>query len=80
MTYSKANQMLMAAEKRGYVKYHSGITSFEEGGRVTNYGINIDGDGNEGRLFGCPKIIWTVGEVNDLLGTNYKLPKSEMGY
>jgi hypothetical protein len=31
-------------------------------------------------LFGCPKIIWTVGGVNDLLGTNYKLPKSEMGY
>jgi hypothetical protein len=80
MTYSKANQMLMAAEKRGYVKYHSGIVSFEEGGRVTNYGINIDGDGHDGRLFGCPKIIWTVGGVNDLLGTNYKLPKSEMGY
>jgi hypothetical protein len=80
MTYSKANQMLVAAEKRGYVKYHSGIVSFEENGKATNYGINIDGDGRDGRLFGCPKILWTVESVNKLLSTNYKLPKSEMGW
>jgi hypothetical protein len=80
MTYSKAKQMLAAAEKRGYVAYHSGIVSFEENGKTTNYGINIDGDGHEGRYFGCPKTLWSVDSVNNLLGTSYKLPKNELGY
>jgi len=25
-----------------------------------NYGVNIDGDGRDGRLFGCPQIIWSA--------------------
>lgn len=79
MTHSKAKQMLAAAEKRGYVRYHQGIVCFWENGKAQNYGINIDGDGCDGRYFGCPKILWTVEAVNQLLGTNYKLPKEEGG-
>jgi hypothetical protein len=75
MTYAKARQMLQAAQKRGYVKYHQGIVSMDN-----NYGINIDGDGHDGRLFGCPKTLWAVDAVNHCLGTNYILPKAERGY
>lgn len=66
MTYRQAQKYLRRAEARGYVAYHSGIVSMEIplqwGGNTTGYtyGINIDGDGHEGRLFGCPKIIWDV--------------------
>lgn len=72
MKYQKALQMLKAAEKRGYVAYHSGIVNMDG-----DYGINIDGDGHGGRLFGCPKILWTVESVNRYLGTDYVLPKEE---
>jgi len=55
MTYKQAISALHRAEKNGYVRYHSGLTHENETG---HYGINIDGDGHDGRLFGCPQIIW----------------------
>ena len=57
MNYTDAKKFLARAEKRGYVAYHSGIVC-EEDGRKKRYGINIDGDGYDGRYFGCPIIIW----------------------
>jgi hypothetical protein len=64
MNYTEAKKYLKRAEKNGYVRYHSGITLQEGrprwGGNTSGntYGINIDGDGHDGRYFGCPKIIW----------------------
>jgi len=63
MTYTQAKMYLRRAERSGYVAYHKGIVSMERkpwwGSPARyNYGINIDGDGCEGRLFGCPEIIW----------------------
>ena len=55
MTYTQAVKYLHRAERNGYVAYHSGICTMDG-----NYGINIDGDGHDGRLFGCPQIIWDV--------------------
>jgi hypothetical protein len=72
MTYTNAKRMLKAVCKKGYVQYHSGIVSMDG-----NYAINVDGDGQDGRYFGCPKIIWTVTAVNELIDGNYKLPKNE---
>jgi hypothetical protein len=66
MNYKQALMYLNRAEKRGYVAYHSGIVREDIepswGGNTTgsNWGINIDGDGHNGRYFGCPKIIWDV--------------------
>lgn len=53
MNYTQATKYLQRALKNGYVAYHGGIVS-QDG----SYGINIDGDGHQGRLFGCPQIIW----------------------
>jgi hypothetical protein len=64
MTHSEAKKYLNRAENNGYVRYHNGIVTQETktkwGGNTTGFicGINIDGDGHNGRLFGCPKIIW----------------------
>ena len=62
MTNTQAQKYLKRATKRGYVAYHSGIahmvTGIKRGKETGYYGINIDGDGHEGRLFGCPKLIW----------------------
>jgi len=55
MNYTQAIKYLKRACKRGFVAYHSGIVSDGDG----DYGINIDGDGRDGRLFGCPTIIWS---------------------
>ena len=56
MTYTMAKKWLRKAERCGYVAYHKGIVVDDK----KNYGINIDGDGHNGRNFGCPEIIWSV--------------------
>jgi len=64
MTHTQAITYLNRAEKNGYVRYHSGIVRqdiiLQWSGNTTGstWGINIDGDGHDGRLFGCPCIIW----------------------
>lgn len=64
MTLTEAKKYLKRAERKGYVAYHSGLVMEEVkprwGGNTTgsNWGINIDGDGHDGRYFGCPQIIW----------------------
>lgn len=55
MTYVEAKKFLKRAEKNGYVRAYGGIVNYEDG---KYYGINIDGDGRDGRYFGCPQIIW----------------------
>jgi hypothetical protein len=66
MNYTEAKKYLNRAENNGYVRYHSGLVMTEEpvrrGGNTTgsSWGINIDGDGHNGRLFGCPQMIWDV--------------------
>lgn len=56
MTYTQAVKYLKRAERSGYVAYHSGLVNDGEAW----YGINIDGDGHDGRNFGCPQIIWDI--------------------
>ena len=74
MNYTTAIKQLKRAERAGYVPVNSGIVIMEVakrfGGNTTGrvYGINIDGDGHDGRLFGCPKIIWSVEQIDELLG------------
>ena len=68
MNKKQAQQALRWAERNGYVAYHSGIVAFEENNKVTGYGINIDGDGHDGRLFGCPKIIWDYERCQEMWG------------
>jgi len=59
MTYTKAKIYLARACRNGYVPYYNGIVCFEDRpGHINNHGINIDGDGHDGRDFGCPEIIW----------------------
>ena len=68
MKHTEAVKYLNRAERRGYVKYHSGLVMenipVQWGGNTTgsNWGINIDGDGTifggVRHLFGCPQIIW----------------------
>jgi len=66
MNYTQALKYLARAERSGYVKNYSGFvrqdTTPRWGGNTTGsfWGINIDGDGHNGRLFGCPEIIWDV--------------------
>lgn len=68
MNYTEAKKYLKRALRNGYVAYHSGIVSWKMetkkrlGGNTTGhiYGINIDGDGHEGRYSGCPTIIWSA--------------------
>lgn len=67
MNYSTAKKWLARAEKRGYVAYHSGICCMDG-----DYGINIDGDGHNGRYFGYPKILWSTEQCNDFFQTNFK--------
>lgn len=67
MTKKEAQKALKIAEKNGYVRYHSGIVTMEDGNK-RYYGINIDGDGREGRLFGCPRIIWDMDYVKERFG------------
>jgi len=59
MTYTKAKIWLRRAIRHGYVPVHGGIACFE-GDRYNkdSYGVNIDGDGHNGRYFGCPHIVW----------------------
>lgn len=76
MTLTEAKKYLARALKSGYVRYHSGIASMEhqnsyykKGVQHTKvrytYGINIDGDGHDGRYFGCPQIIWDAEQAED---------------
>jgi len=65
MTLTQAKKYLKRALKNGYVAYHSGIVCMESNGRKSGYGINIDGDGHEGRYFGCPQIIWDAEHAED---------------
>lgn len=65
MTLTQARKYLKRAEKSGYVAYHSGIASMSDNGRKQFYGINIDGDGQEGRLFGRPKLIWDADQAEE---------------
>lgn len=59
MTKRDAQKTLKIALKCGYVAYHNGLVGFEENGKITSWGANIDGDGRDGRLFGCPEVIWS---------------------
>jgi hypothetical protein len=74
MNYTQAITFLKRAEKNGYVRYHSGLVIEDVktrwGGNTTgsNYGINIDGDGIS-HLFGCPKIIWSVEQAEEMFAT-----------
>lgn len=61
MTFKQAQRWLRRAQRNGYVAYHKGIV-YEEG---RGYGVNIDGDGREGRLFGNPEIFWTQDQIID---------------
>lgn len=77
MTLTEARKYLARAQKNGYVPYHTGIVSMEtikqtrkkKGTEVVkikiNYGINIDGDGTEGRNFGCPIILWDAEKAEE---------------
>ena len=69
MTYTEAKKYLRRAERNGYVAYHSGIahmvTGIRNGREIGYYGINIDGDGQDGRLFGCPKLIWDAEQAEE---------------
>lgn len=60
MTYKHAKRWLRRAEKHGYVPYHEGIVKMGNA-----YGVNIDGDGQDGRLFGNPRIFWTQDQIID---------------
>lgn len=60
MTKKEAQQTLRIAEKCGYVAYHSGLVRFTENGETVSWGANIDGNGRDGRLSGCPKVIWNA--------------------
>ena len=64
MTHKEAEKYLKRSEKNGYVAYHSGLVTMD-----ADWGINIDGDGHDGRLFGCPKIIWSAEEAEKLFPT-----------
>lgn len=66
MKYTEAKKYLKRALKNGYVAYHQGIVSMETSrpGKYA-YGINIDGDGHDGRYFGCPKIIWSAEDAEE---------------
>ena len=72
MNLTNAKKYLARAEKRGYVAYHYGIAASEVplkwGGNTTGlvYGINIDGDGLNGRYFGCPRIIWSEEQAEEM--------------
>ena len=67
MTYTQAEKYLKRATKQGYAPYHSGsgIVNMDGG-----YGINIDGDGHDGRLFGCPQIIWSADQAEEKFPAN----------
>ena len=66
MTYTQAKKYLARAERSGYVAAYSGICNMDDG---RYYGINIDGDGRDGRLFGCPQIIWSAEDAEDKFPT-----------
>ncbi len=53
MTLKHAERWLKRVEKNGYVAYHDGLVEMNG-----SYGVNIDGSGHDGRLFGCPRIFW----------------------
>lgn len=80
MNLTQAKKYLNRAERNGYVAYHNGIVSQEIpvrwSGNTTglSFGINIDGDGHNGRLFGCPQIIWDTETAENMFPTrNYNL-------
>lgn len=59
MTKREAQRTLRIAIKCGYVAQgRSGLVAWEENGKITGWGANIDGDGKDGRYFGCPQVIW----------------------
>ena len=69
MTHTQARRYLARAERNGYVAYHKGIahtvTGIRNGRELGYYGINIDGDGHDGRLFGCPELIWDAEKAEE---------------
>lgn len=71
MNHTEAVKYLKRAEKNGYVRYHSGLVAMEQGSR-TSWGINIDGDGHDGRLFGSPRIIWSKEEAEEMFPKTVK--------
>lgn len=76
MTYTEAVKYLNRARKNGYVPYHSGIVYYEDS---SSYGINIDGDGHDGRYFGCPEIIGSTEEAERRFPTRKYNHKSLQG-
>ena len=82
MNYTEAKKYLARAEKNGYVAYYSGIVSEEvksrwgENTTGYDYGINIDGDGHDGRYFGCPRIIWDAETAEEMFPTRNYSQKS----
>ena len=82
MTHTEAKKYLNRAENNGYVRNHSGLVIIETkvkwGGNTTGceWGINIDGDGHEGRLFGCPQIIWDT-ETAEIMFPTRKYNKNK---
>ena len=62
MTYTESKKYLKRAIKNGYMPYYNGIahmiTGINNGKEQGYYGINIDGNGHDGRYFGCPILIW----------------------
>ena len=65
MNYTQARKYLARAERHGYVAYYSGICCIE-GSRKNTWGINVDGDGHDGRRFGRPQIIWDAEKAEEL--------------
>lgn len=72
MRKAEAKKYLDRACRNGYVPYHTGLVLSEGQGQKENWGINIDGDGREGRLFGCPKIIWDAGHAEEMFPARAK--------
>lgn len=64
MTLTEARKYLRRAKREGYVPCDSGlahmVTGIRNGHECGYWGINIDGDGRGGRLFGCPRLIWSA--------------------
>jgi hypothetical protein len=80
MTYTEAKKYLARAERNGYVAYHSGLVNNGETGRRATYGINIDGDGREGRYFGSPQIIWSAEQAERKFPARQYKSQSPFGF
>lgn len=64
MTKAQATKSLSSLTRAGYVAYHTGLIYHDDN---KTWGVNVDGDGHDGRLFGCPKTFWSIEKVEEFL-------------